>query len=316
MAGNNNTLFVISEIKPEEDRQRREELETSVMDGVEFEREEIKPEEQARLDLYSVPKHVPTQEIRDASEPALHQTTVKVERKKVKRETKTPYTREKLKTQKQDRIDLYNVPKHVPIQEVKVDDDNQSALLHTPPYESTLEIKQKDGESLSVIAQKRQEIKPEEQDRMDLYSIPPYGPTQEVKLEDTIQLALHDIPAFQGRLSEEEEDSDGLLKEQRENATNAQILAQNTVTIHVKKVIRKSAYVSKPAKELQCDRLDSIEVPTGDPQKAVKNRMILLCEKEGLLPHNGMGRRVNIEDCYEVAINADDHTLYMIEEEL
>ncbi|OBT56673.1 hypothetical protein VE04_03814 [Pseudogymnoascus sp. 24MN13] len=53
MAGNNNTLFVISEIKPKEDRQRREELETSVMDGVEFEREEIKPEEQARLDLYS-----------------------------------------------------------------------------------------------------------------------------------------------------------------------------------------------------------------------------------------------------------------------
>lgn len=63
MAGNNNTLFVISEIKPEEDRQRREELETSAMDGVEFEREEIKPEEQARLDLYSVPS-IPTKEVK------------------------------------------------------------------------------------------------------------------------------------------------------------------------------------------------------------------------------------------------------------
>ncbi|OAF60543.1 hypothetical protein VC83_03557 [Pseudogymnoascus destructans] len=61
MAGNNNTLFVISEIKPEDDEQWREQLETSVMGGVEFEREEIKPEEQARLDLYSVPS-IPTEE--------------------------------------------------------------------------------------------------------------------------------------------------------------------------------------------------------------------------------------------------------------
>ncbi|KFY30354.1 hypothetical protein V494_08184 [Pseudogymnoascus sp. VKM F-4513 (FW-928)] len=63
MVGNNNTLFVILEINPEEDKQRREELETSVMDGVEFEREEIKLEEQARLDLYSV-LSIPTKEVK------------------------------------------------------------------------------------------------------------------------------------------------------------------------------------------------------------------------------------------------------------
>ncbi|KFY03092.1 hypothetical protein O988_01705 [Pseudogymnoascus sp. VKM F-3808] len=320
MAGNNNTLFVISEIRPEEDKQRREELETSVMDGVEFEREEIKPEEQARLDLYSVPS-IPTEEVKleDSSQPALQTTALKVERRKGERETKTPYTREKIKPQKQDRMDLYSVPLHVPTQVVKVEDDNQSALHNAPTYESTLEIKQNDGESLSAIAQKRQKIKPEEEDRLDLYNTPLFGTTQEVKLEDDTQLPLYDVPEFRERFSQEDDESDGLLdllNKESENATNARILAQNTVTIHLNKTKERPSYMTKLAKNLPCDRLDSIEVPIGDPQKLVRNRMILLHEKEDLSPHDGMGRRVNNEDCYKVAMDADDHTLYMIEDEL
>jgi hypothetical protein len=376
MAGNNNTLFVISEIKPEDDEQWREQLETSVMGGVEFEREEIKPEEQARLDLYSVPS-IPTEEVKleNSSQPALQSTTLKVERRKGERETKTPYTREKIKPQKQDRMDLYSVPSisteevklenssqpalqsttlkverrkgkrepktpytrekikpqeqdriilysvplHVPTQGVKVEDDNQSALHNAPTYESTLEIKQKDGESLSVIAQKRQEIKPEEEDSLDLYNVPLSETTREVKLEDDTQLALRDVPEFRERPSQEDDESDGLsdlLNKESENATNAQILAQNTVTIHLNKTIGRPSYMTKPAKDLPCDRLVSIEVPIGDPQKVVRNRMILLHEKENLLPHDGMGRIVNNEDCYKVAMDADDHTLYMIEDEL
>ena len=378
MAGNNNTLFVISEIKPEDDEQWREQLETSVMGGVEFEREEIKPEEQARLDLYRVPS-IPTKEVKleNSSQPALHNTptykstqeirqkdgeslsviaqkrqeikpaeqarldlysvpsipteevklekssqpasqttTLKVERRKGKRETKTPYTREKIKPQEQDQMDLYSVPLHVPTQGVKVEDDNQSALHNAPAYESTPETKQNDGESLSIIAQKSQEIKPEEEECLDLYNIPLCETTQEVKLEDDTQLALHDIPAFPERPRQEDEESNSLLDIESENATNAQILAQNTVTIHLKKTIQNSRYISEPAKDLPCGHLDSIVVPTGDPQNVVRNRMILLHEEEGLLPHNGMSRRVNNEDCYTVAMEADDHTLYMIQEEL
>ena len=372
MAGNNNTLFVISEIKPEDDEQWREQLETSVMGGVEFEREEIKPEEQAHLDLYSVPS-IPTEEVKleNSSQPALQTTTLKVERRKGERETKTPYTREKIKPQKQDRMDLYSVPSisteevklenssqpalqtttlkverrkgkrepktrytrekikpqeqdriilysvplHVPTQGVKVEDDNQSALHNAPAYESTPETKQNDGESLSIIAQKSQEIKPEEEECLDLYNIPLCETTQEVKLEDDTQLALNDIPAFPERPRQEDEESNSILEIESENATNAQILAQNTVTIHLKKAIKESQWVSKPAKDLPFDQLDSIVVPTEDPQNVVRDRMILLHEEEGLLPHNGMGRRVNNEDCYAVAEAADDHTLYMIVEE-
>ncbi|OAF56685.1 hypothetical protein VC83_07154 [Pseudogymnoascus destructans] len=425
MAGNNNTLFVISEIKPEEDKHRGEDFDTSAMDGVELEREEIKPEKQAHLDLYGIPEHVPTQEVEDTSEPALHKTTLKVERAKAKRktpytrkdikpqkqdrmdlysflkdvptqkvkdddqlalynipiyesaleikprdeeslsvivqkrqeikpeeqdrldlyspkhvptqeiddtsepalhttikverkkgknETKTPYTHTDIKPQKQDQIDLCGIPEYIPTQEVKVEDDDQLALHNIPTYESTLEIKPRDKESPSVIVQKRQEIKPEEQDRLDLSSIPLYRPTKGVKLEDDTQLALHDIPAFQGQPSEEEVGSDCLLDIESENAANAQILAQNTVIIHVKKSFKNSHWVSKPAKDLPFDQLDSIVVPTEDPQNVVREKM-LLYKEEGLLPHNGMGRKVNEEDCYAVAMEADDHTLYMIEEE-
>ncbi|KFY68145.1 hypothetical protein V496_01265 [Pseudogymnoascus sp. VKM F-4515 (FW-2607)] len=65
MAGNNNTLFVILEIKPEEDKHWGEDFETLVMDAVEYERSIMKLEEQARRDLYSVPEHEPTQELTD-----------------------------------------------------------------------------------------------------------------------------------------------------------------------------------------------------------------------------------------------------------
>ncbi|KAL5354914.1 hypothetical protein ACLOAV_001005 [Pseudogymnoascus australis] len=304
MAGNNNTLFVISEIKPE-DKHWGEDFETSVMDAVEYERSIMKPEEQARRDLYSVPEHEPTQEltdeptqeVKDAAQPALHKTTLTVDRKKGKRENKTPYTREKVKPQKQAgrdlysalehvptqegvkveddnqptlhnvpayestidkqedgrsqsvasqkrqeikpeeqaRRDLYNVLEHVPTQEgVKVEDDNQSSLHYVPANESTID-KQKDGRSPSVVSQKCQEIKPEEQDRRDLYSVPSWGTAQKVKLEDDAQLALHNVPAFQEQPSQEDEESDSLLDllgKESENATNAQILDHNTVTIH------------------------------------------------------------------------------------
>jgi hypothetical protein len=55
IVGNNNMLFVILEIKPREDKQWHEQLETLVIDRVEFKCKEIKLEEQAHLDLYSVP---------------------------------------------------------------------------------------------------------------------------------------------------------------------------------------------------------------------------------------------------------------------
>ncbi|KFZ15729.1 hypothetical protein V501_02588, partial [Pseudogymnoascus sp. VKM F-4519 (FW-2642)] len=279
--------------------------------------EKIKPQKQDRMDLYSVPS-IPTEEVKleGSSQPALQTTTLKVERRKGKRE---PKTREKIKPQEQDRMDLYSVPLHVPTQGVKVEDDNQSALHNAPAYESTLEIKQNDGKSLSVIAQKRQEIKPEEEDRLDLYNTPLFETTQEVKLEDDTQLPLYDVPEFRERPSQEDDESDGLLdllNKESENATNARILAQNTVTIHLNKTIERPSYMTKLAKNLPCHRLDSIEVPIGDPQKVVRNRMILLHEKEDLSPHDGMGRRVNNEDCYKVAMDADDHTLYMIEDEL
>ncbi|KFZ22652.1 hypothetical protein V502_02869, partial [Pseudogymnoascus sp. VKM F-4520 (FW-2644)] len=193
------------------------------------------------------------------------------------------------------------------------------ALHNAPTYESTPEIKQNDGESLSIIAQKSQEIKPEEEERLDLYNIPLCETTQEVKLEDDTQLALNDIPAFPERPRQEDEESDSslldLLHIESQNATNARIFAQDTVTIHLKKAIKESQWVSKPAKDLPFDQLDSIVVPTEDPQNVVRDRMILLHEEEGLLPHNGMGRRVNNDDCYAVAEAADDHTLYMIVEE-
>ncbi|KAL5344433.1 hypothetical protein ACLOAV_010693 [Pseudogymnoascus australis] len=324
MAGNNNTLFVISEIKPE-DKHWGEDFEPSVMDAVEYEHKELKPEEQARRDLYSVPEHEatkestdePTQEVKDASQPALHKTTLTVDRKKGKRETKTPYTREKVKPQKQAGRDLYSVLEHLPTEGVKVEDDNQSTLHNVPAYEPTVD-KQKEGRTPSVGSQKCQEIKPEEQARRDLYSVPSWETAQKVKLEDEAQLALYNVPAFQEQPSQEDEESDSLLDllgKESENATNAQILDQNTVIIHLKTVIQETHYVSKPAKDLQCIKLDLIEVPTGDPQEVIKNRMIFLHETEELLPHDSIGRTLSNKDCYEVAINADDHTLYMIKEQ-
>jgi hypothetical protein len=105
---------------------------------------------------------------------------------------------------------------------------------------------------------------------------------------------------------------DDLLDPERYNAANSRILDKNTTIIYVRKRVGDSHDVSKPAKYWEWADCVMLEVPTGDPQDIVSQRMKMFWEQRRLKPHDSNLRRLEYEDCYKAAKEDEHHTLYMM----
>jgi hypothetical protein len=106
------------------------------------------------------------------------------------------------------------------------------------------------------------------------------------------------------------DDDESVLEVERENATNADILGNNTIIIHLKK---GTGDLSKPAKDWTWAVVSSMEVPIGDPQGLVERKMGRCWQQMHLKPHDSDLKVLAIKDCYQVAKDAEDHSLYMME---
>jgi hypothetical protein len=98
-----------------------------------------------------------------------------------------------------------------------------------------------------------------------------------------------------------------------ENQTNNERNADNveSTKLLLKIIQRDSHHVSKPANELKWELLESMDVPHGDPDKTVAQKMRRLWETEHLKAHNKNMFIIDPDSCYEVARKADDRTLYL-----
>jgi hypothetical protein len=105
------------------------------------------------------------------------------------------------------------------------------------------------------------------------------------------------------------DDYESVLELERENATNADILGSDTTIIHLKK---GTGDLSKPAKDWTWAVVSSVEVPIGDPHGLVEQKMARCWRQMYLKPHDSDLKVLAFKDCYQVAKDAEDHSLYMM----
>ncbi|KAH8674847.1 hypothetical protein BGZ60DRAFT_526787 [Tricladium varicosporioides] len=103
-----------------------------------------------------------------------------------------------------------------------------------------------------------------------------------------------------------------LLENEKNNAANAHILDRNIIIYLKRRVGGDSSDLSKSAKDCIWKDVASIGVPIGDPQDEVGRRLRWIWNQQRLMPHDKSLRTINIEDCYKVGVEADDHTLYLM----
>ncbi|KAH7364008.1 hypothetical protein BKA65DRAFT_532668 [Rhexocercosporidium sp. MPI-PUGE-AT-0058] len=110
----------------------------------------------------------------------------------------------------------------------------------------------------------------------------------------------------------EDWDFEAVLASEQDNAANAQILGSENTMIHLKRRLGDSNDVSKPAEAWEWQEIDSIDVHFGDPQGIVLWKMRQIWKEAHLKPHDKTLRVLDFGDCYKVAADDDDHTLYMM----
>jgi len=116
----------------------------------------------------------------------------------------------------------------------------------------------------------------------------------------------------------EEPDQEGdkpdsaLLDHEKDNAANTHILDRNNTTIYLKRRVGDSHDASKPAKDWKWEVVHRMDVPIGDPHDRVGHKMKRVWREMHLKPHDKNLRTLENSDCYKVAVEADDHSLYMM----
>lgn len=103
-----------------------------------------------------------------------------------------------------------------------------------------------------------------------------------------------------------------LLDNEKDNAANAHILDKDNTIIYLKKRVGGSHDRSKPAKDWSWVEVQSMDVPIGDPHNIVERKMKRIWQQAHLKPHDKNLRTLEYRDCYKVAVEADDHTLYLM----
>jgi hypothetical protein len=106
--------------------------------------------------------------------------------------------------------------------------------------------------------------------------------------------------------------SEGWVDSEQDNKANAHILDAGNTLIHLKKRVGDSHDVSKPAEAWEWVEVQSMDVPIGDPQDIVVRRLRRIWQQAHLKPHDKNLRTLEYGDCYRVATEADDHTLYLM----
>ena len=103
-----------------------------------------------------------------------------------------------------------------------------------------------------------------------------------------------------------------LLDNEIDNAANARIFDRNNITIYLKRSVGDSHDVLKPAKDRKWKVVHRMDVPIGDPHNIVGRKMKWVWREKHLKPHDKNLRTLEYGDCYKVAAEADDHTLYLM----
>jgi hypothetical protein len=151
------------------------------------------------------------------------------------------------------------------------------------------------------------EIKLELGDRVDFTGIRPQVPTDESNMlrpEPT-----ENTPSVEQLDGEE---SDTVLDKEKANATNTHIYANNMTLIRLKRIVSSSYDEGKQREEMEWEDYPPIEVSTKDPHGNVMVRMRSLFRTARLRPYNRDLRALTYQDCYKVAQDDDDHTLYLM----
>jgi hypothetical protein len=99
---------------------------------------------------------------------------------------------------------------------------------------------------------------------------------------------------------------------EQDNAANAHILDRSNTTIYLKRRVGDSHDASKPAKDWKWEVVHRMDVPIGDPHDIVGHKMQRVWREMHLKPHDKNLRTLENSDCYKVAVEADDHSLYMM----
>ena len=182
-------------------------------------------------------------------------------------------------------------------------EENKNTLFLIPGIESQGEAQEAEGQGYEVADRGDQAM-----EGLKGHEIP-----HEIIQEREVYQA-HDPEVLQQQIQEEESDDslDLLLNPEMDNAANARILERGTTIIYLKKREGDSHDVSEPANYWEWTDCETLEVPTGDPQNIVGQRMRALWKKEKLKPHDNILRRLKYEDCYKAAKEDEHHTLYMM----
>ena len=139
---------------------------------------------------------------------------------------------------------------------------------------------------------------------------------QEIVWEQEVMLNVEGQHQTTEGLEEPGQEGDNLdsalLDNEKDNAGNAYILDRNNTTIYLKKGVGDSHDASKPAKDWKWEVVHQMDVPIGDPHDIVGHKIRQVWHEMHLKPHDKNLRILENRDCYKVAVEADDHTLYMI----
>jgi hypothetical protein len=134
----------------------------------------------------------------------------------------------------------------------------------------------------------------------------------EQEVEQNLEGDLQAIDALEKLHHEEVIPDAALLGNEKDNAANSHIFSRDNTIVYLKKRVGDSHDVSKPAKDWRWIDVQQMDVPIGDPHDIVRRKLRLIWQEAHLKPHDKNLRTLEYGDCYKVAAEADDHTLYLM----
>jgi hypothetical protein len=134
---------------------------------------------------------------------------------------------------------------------------------------------------------------------------------QEIVCEQEVMQNLEGQHQTTEGLEEPDQEGDKLDSALLDNE-NAHILDRNNITIYLKRRVGDSHDASKPAEAWEWEEVQPMNVPIGDPQDIVVRKLSWIWQQAHLKPHDKNLRTLEYGDCYKVATEADDHTLYLM----
>jgi hypothetical protein len=198
-------------------------------------------------------------------------------------------------------------------------EENKNTLFLIPDIESQGEALEAEGQRYEVVEEgdqtmgglKDREIPHEiiEEREMEQWHD---RETTEREYQVTEVLESRRTPQQQTQEDDSDDLLDDLLDPERDNAANARILDKNTIVIYLRKRVGDSHDVSKPAKGWEWVDLEPMEIPIGDPHNLVGQNMRQYWQLMHLKPHDSNLNKLEFEDCYKVAEEDEDHTLYLM----